>query len=81
MIYGRNLLVVPDRMIVQSGRSKSWKPADPDAILVVRFSKDPGGGRVDLVHVGVPAYDHKGVSEGWRKYYWKPWKAYLVQRQ
>jgi len=31
------------------------------------------------VHVGVPAYDHKGVREGWPKYYWKPWKKYLLK--
>lgn len=44
-----------------------------------RFSKAPGGAQIDLVHVNVPRYDHKGVSQGWPKYYWKPWKKYLKQ--
>lgn len=77
MIGGRNLLLIPGRMIVQAWRSHSWKAADPDSILIVRFEKVPGGARVDLTHVGVPGYDHKGVTQGWKNYYWKPWKLYL----
>ena len=41
------------------------------------FTKAPGGGRIDLVQVGVPPHDHRGVTQGWPKYYWKPWRAYL----
>jgi activator of HSP90 ATPase len=77
MIGGRNLLLVPNRLIVQAWRSKPFKAADPDSILIVRFEKVKNGTRVDLTHVGVPAYDHKGVTQGWRKYYWEPWKRHL----
>lgn len=77
-IHGRNLLVVPDTMIVQSWRASNWKEEDPDSILILRFSDAPGGGRIDLVHVNVPEYDHKGVTGGWTLYYWEPWKAYLA---
>jgi activator of HSP90 ATPase len=79
-IHGRNLFLVPGRMIVQSWRGP-WKDGDPDSILIVRFSQAPGGAQVDLVHVGVPLYDFKGVSQGWPKYYWKPWKQYLAKRR
>jgi activator of HSP90 ATPase len=79
-ILGRNLAIVPSQIIVQSWRAGHWKKEDPDSILVLRFSKAPGGGRIDLVHVNVPEYDHKGVTQGWPKYYWKPWKAYLAGR-
>ncbi len=79
-ITGRNLVVVPGRMIVQSWRSGGWKKTDVDSILVLTFSKAPGGGRVDLVHANVPDQDHAGVKNGWVKYYWKPWKAYLEER-
>jgi activator of HSP90 ATPase len=77
MILGRNLAVIPKSMIVQAWRASHWKASDLDSILVLNFSKAAGGGRVDLVHVGVPQHDHKGVTNGWPKYYWKPWKAYL----
>jgi activator of HSP90 ATPase len=79
-ILGRTLMTVPGKMIVQSWRASQWKDEDLDSILVLRFSKAPGGGRIDLVHAGVPEHDHKGVTEGWPTFYWKPWKAYLAGR-
>jgi len=80
MILGRNLMVVPGHMIVQAWRASHWKDSDLDSILVMNFSEAPGGGRIDLVHVGVPQHDHKGVTQGWPSYYWEPWKAYLKRR-
>ncbi len=80
-IFGRNLAIVPGRMIVQAWRSCVFKRHEPDSILVLTFSEAKGGGRIDLVHVNVPSYDHKGVREGWPKYYWKPWKAYLKRKR
>lgn len=80
-IQGRNLLIVPGKMIVQAWRSSVFRKSEPDSILVLTFSKAKGGGRIDLVHVNVPSYDHKGVREGWPKYYWKPWKANLKRRR
>jgi activator of HSP90 ATPase len=76
-IRGTNLLVIANRMVVQAWRSSHWKRSDPDSILIFQFSKAAGGSQVDLVHVNVPDHEHKGVTEGWKKYYWKPWKAYL----
>lgn len=77
MLSGKNLAVVPGRMIVQAWRASHWKESDFDSVLILNFSPAPGGGKIDLVHVGVPQHDHKGVTNGWPKYYWKPWKAYL----
>jgi activator of HSP90 ATPase len=77
---GRNLLIVKNRMIVQAWRSTHWKASNTDSILILRFSKAPGGAQVDLTHVNVPEHDHAGVTEGWPKYYWEPWKKYLNGR-
>jgi activator of HSP90 ATPase len=77
MILGKNLMVVPGRMIVQAWRASHWKDSDLDSILIMNFSQAPGGGKIDLVHVGVPQHDHQGVTKGWPLYYWEPWKAYL----
>jgi activator of HSP90 ATPase len=79
-LRGRNLLIVPKKMIVQAWRATHWPASDPDSILVLRFSKAAGGGQVDIVHANVPEHDHKGVSEGWPKYYWEPWKEYLKKK-
>jgi len=76
-LAGRNLLLVPNRMIVQAWRATHWPRTDADSILILRFSEAAGGARIDLVHVNVPEHDHKGVTNGWSSYYWVPWKAYL----
>ena len=81
MILGKNLALIPNRMIVQSWRSSAWKASDPDSVLVVRFEKSRNGATVHLSHVGVPHYDHKGVTEGWKKYYWDTWNEYLKARK
>ena len=80
-IWGKNLALVPGRMIVQAWRSSQFKKADPDSVLVVSFEKTAAGAKVHLVHVGVPQHDHKGVTNGWKKYYWEPWKKYFSQRK
>ncbi len=80
VITGTLLAMIPNRMIVQSWRARHWKKTDLDSILVLTFSKTKGGARIDLVHVNVPEHDHRGVTQGWKKYYWKPWRAYLAQR-
>ena len=48
-------------------------------MLILTFSRVTGGSQIDLVHAGVPEYDHKGVREGWPKYYWKAWKKFLAK--
>lgn len=80
VLRGKNLLIVPGRLIVQTWRAKPWKKSDPDSILILLFSKSPDGGRIDLLHVNVPAYDHAGVTKGCPQYYWNPWKTYLKRR-
>src|ERR1017187_290136 len=77
MLLGENLAVVPGKMIVQAWRASHWHESELDSILILNFSKAAGGGRVDMVHAGVPQHDHKGVTKGWPQYYWVPWKAYL----
>lgn len=78
MLEGKNLLLNPNKMIVQTWRATQWKKSDPDSILVIQFSKTKTGSRVDLVHVGVPVHDHKGVTDGWEHYYWQPWRYHLA---
>jgi activator of HSP90 ATPase len=76
-LVGKNLELFPNAMIVQAWRSTNFKKDDPDSILIVRFEKTPNGATVHLTHVGVPKQDHKGVTNGWKKYYWGPWKKYF----
>lgn len=80
-ISGRNLMLVPGKMIVQAWRSTQFKKTDPDSVMVMTFTKVADGARIDLVHVNVAAKDHNGVTNGWKKYYWEPWRAYLKKKK
>ncbi len=79
MLSGRIVAVIPKRLIVQTWRAYHWKKEDADSILVLVFSGDPGYGQIDLVHVDVADHDFQGVTEGWEKYYWAPWRRFLGQ--
>ena len=76
-ISGTILHVEPKRLIVQSWRSANWPSECIDSVLVLSFLPEPLGGRIELVHVNVPEEDFAGVSHGWEKYYWTPWRAHL----
>jgi hypothetical protein len=77
------LEVIRPRLIIQSWRSTKFAEADPDSTLILLFSSDatdPSCGRVDLIHLDVPAHDYEGVTEGWQKFYWFPWRTHLERR-
>jgi hypothetical protein len=69
--------MVPNRLIVQRWRSKNFPQEAIDSTLVLSFWPEGAAGRIELVHANVPEEDFAGVSEGWSKFYWNPWRAYL----
>ena len=81
MLRGRMLHTVPGRLIVQAWRSTGWKKGDLDSTLVLRFTPKGRSGRIDLVHANIPDHDYRGVTSGWKKYYWRPWRRYLARRR
>lgn len=76
-ISGTILQVIAKRLIVQSWRSTQFAKRDMDSTLILAFSAQGKGGRIELTHVNVADSDFGGVSEGWSKYYFVPWRAYL----
>jgi uncharacterized protein YndB with AHSA1/START domain len=76
-LSGTILHVEPKRLIVQTWRSTHFLPESMDSVLVLSFHPEPDGGRIELVHVNVADEDFAGVSHGWEKYYWAPWREYL----
>ncbi len=80
-LSGHMLATVTPLLIVQSWRSTGFGKRDPDSTLVLGFT--PVGknkGHIDLLHLDVPKIDYRGVTEGWKLYYWQPWRRYLAQR-
>jgi uncharacterized protein YndB with AHSA1/START domain len=76
-LSGTILQLIPNRLIVQSWRSSQFGRRDLDSTLVLAFFPAKGGGRIEITHVNVADGDFAGVSEGWSKYYWLPWRQYL----
>ena len=80
MLTGTMLEVVEPRLIVQSWRSAHFTDDDPDSTLILAFSSEGAEGWIDLVHLDVPEHDYQPVVEGWEKFYWTRWRAYLAER-
>ena len=78
MLSGTMLHVEPKRLIVQTWRSTNWPATAIDSILTLSFWPENDSARIELVHVNVAEEDFAGVSQGWEKYYWTPWRAYLA---
>jgi activator of HSP90 ATPase len=77
-LSGTILHVEPKRLIVQKWRSVNFPAEAVDSVLVLTFWPEGKGTRIELVHVNVPEEDFAGISEGWVKFYWNPWRAYLA---
>jgi activator of HSP90 ATPase len=79
-IYGRVLALTPDQQIVQSWRSFEWHDDDPDSVLVLAFTAEGAGTRLELVQIGVPERLYDTLVSGWPSRYWDPWRAFLASR-
>jgi len=77
MLFGTILHIQPKKLIVQTWRSASWPATAIDSVLTLTFWPEKDGARIELVHINVAEEDFAGVSQGWDKYYWTPWRAYL----
>src|SRR5208337_434925 len=77
---GTILHVEPKRLIVQTWRSVSFPPTAIDSILILTFLPQGDGGRIELTQINVADEDFAGVSHGWEKHYWTPWRKYLENR-
>ena len=75
---GTILHVEPKRLIVQTWRSVNFSADDIDSVLVLSFWPENDCARIELAQINVAANDFAGVSQGWEKYYWTPWRAYLL---
>ena len=77
MLTGTMLHVEPKRLIVQTWRSANWPAEAMDSVLTLSFIQEKDAARIEIVHANVLDEDFAGVSQGWAKFYWDPWRAYL----
>jgi activator of HSP90 ATPase len=80
MLSGTILHIEPKTLIVQTWRSANWPLTAMDSVLTLTFWPAEDGACIELVHVNIPEEDFAGVSQGWERYYWTPWRTYLTTR-
>jgi activator of HSP90 ATPase len=78
---GKNLMIVPNAMVVQTWCSQDWAKKDRDSLLILHFEKAKGGGRVTMIHANVPDRQAASLAKGWKTFYWKPWARYLSRKK
>jgi activator of HSP90 ATPase len=69
-ITGRHLELVPNKLVVQAWRAKTW----PEGIhSIVRFELRPEGSGTKLVfdHEGFPEAEKDHLAGGWPTMYWQ----------
>jgi len=77
-IKGKNLQLVPGKLIVQSWRGKDFKKSDMDSTFILHFEKKGNDAVLNMVHANVPDAEADGIKSGWNDFYWIPWKAHLA---
>jgi uncharacterized protein YndB with AHSA1/START domain len=80
-IVGKNIELVPGNRIVQSWRTSEFGPDDPDSTITIALTPDEAGARLTLSHKGAPDGQTAYETEGWRKFYFEPMKAYFERRR
>jgi len=76
-LKGKNLHLVPKRMVVQTWRSNLFGRSDPDSVLTLTFLDTNDGAKIDLFHVNVPDNLYDNTNNGWKKMYWSSWREYV----
>lgn len=74
-IHGTILHLTPGRQIVQSWRSFEWEAEELDSVLVLSFTAEGSGTRLDLAQINVPDRLFPTLQENWPMRYLDPWLA------
>ena len=72
-LNGKNLLIVPNKMIVQTWRGNVWEKDDLDSVLTLVFSDTKTGGQIEMVHAFTP----NQFTQLWNEIYWQPMKEFI----
>lgn len=77
---GVNLELKSGKKIVQSWHAQNWEEGH-FAKATFLFSKTKTGTQVKFTHTGVPDYDYKSITNGWKLYYWNKMKTYFKKKK
>ena len=75
-ITGKNLKLIPDRLIVQKWRGTDWPKGHFSKVMFL-FTKTKSGTRLTFGHTKVPIKEVGHISKGWKSQYWDKMKKEL----
>ena len=77
-ITGKNLQLIPNRLIVQSWRAQSWSAEDVDSTFVIYLEPQGVDTLLHAIHANLPDNAADSIDSGWHKMYWEPIRLYLA---
>jgi activator of HSP90 ATPase len=76
-IRERNLQLVKNRLIVQSWRGSDCDKSTSDSTFILLFEQEGSHAVTHMTHGEVPDEMMQDIKQGWKTFYWEPWKKYL----
>lgn len=80
-LSGKILHFEKNRLITQTWKAENWEKNDPESIVVLTFENQDGDAVLEMTHVNVPDRIVDNIKNGWKKYYWEPWKKYISRQK
>jgi len=77
-ITGKNLLLIPNKKIVQSWRSSEFPEDAPDSVLSIQLIENQGITEIELEHKDIPSGQAVQYQAGWVEYYANPMQRYFA---
>ena len=75
-INGKNLELIPGKLIRQSWRTQQFADSDPDSELEITLEPEGTGTRLTLKHTNLTG-DGSHYKTGWVEHYFEPMKAHF----
>ncbi len=75
-IHGKNLELMPGKLIRQSWRTQEFDASDPDSELEITLEAEGTGTRLTLKHTNLPDHGMR-YKQGWVEHYFAPMKTHF----
>ena len=79
-ISGKNLKLIPDRLIVQSWRGNDWQEGHFSKVMFL-ITKTKTGSKLTFGQTGIPAQKAAHINTGWKTQYWDKMKVMLGEKK
>jgi activator of HSP90 ATPase len=77
LIVGRNVELMPNKLIVQAWRPSHWNLGQY-SIVRIELKEHAGQTQLVLDHTGFPEGDFRHLNSGWQEHYWERLKKFLA---